>query len=81
MPPLHCISCANTSLSRIDKEEMAEEMAQRLRALAALPEVLSSIPSNHMVAHNHLIYNEIWCFLLACRNTCRQNTVYIINKS
>jgi hypothetical protein len=28
-------------------------MAQRLRALAALPEVLSSIPSN-MVAHNHL---------------------------
>jgi hypothetical protein len=30
------------------------EMAQRLRALTALPEVLSSIPSNHMVAHNHL---------------------------
>jgi hypothetical protein len=32
----------------------AGKMAQRLRALAALPEVLSSIPSNHMVAHNHL---------------------------
>jgi hypothetical protein len=32
----------------------AGEMAQRLRALAALPEVLSSIPSNHIVAHNHL---------------------------
>jgi hypothetical protein len=31
----------------------AEEMAQSLRALSALPEVLSSIPSNHMVAHNH----------------------------
>ena len=30
------------------------DMAQRLRALTALPEVLSSIPSNHMVAHNHL---------------------------
>ena len=30
------------------------EIAQRLRALTALPEVLSSIPSNHMVAHNHL---------------------------
>jgi len=29
-------------------------MAQGLRALAALPEVLSSNPSNHMVAHNHL---------------------------
>jgi hypothetical protein len=32
----------------------AGEMAQRLRALTALPEVLSSVPSNHMVAHNHL---------------------------
>jgi hypothetical protein len=32
----------------------AGEMAQRLRTLIALPEVLSSIPSNHMVAHNHL---------------------------
>jgi hypothetical protein len=32
----------------------AGEMAQQLRALTALPEVLSSIPSNHMVAHNHL---------------------------
>jgi hypothetical protein len=32
----------------------AGEMAQWLRELAALPAVLSSIPSNHMVAHNHL---------------------------
>ena len=32
----------------------AGAMAQRLRALAALPEVLSSNPSNHVVAHNHL---------------------------
>jgi hypothetical protein len=30
------------------------DVAQRLRALAALPEVLNSIPSNYMVAHNHL---------------------------
>jgi hypothetical protein len=29
-------------------------MAQRLRVPTALPEVLNSIPSNHMVAHNHL---------------------------
>jgi hypothetical protein len=29
----------------------AREMAQRFRALIALPEVLSSIPSNHMVAY------------------------------
>jgi hypothetical protein len=32
----------------------AGEMAQWLRALTALPKILSSIPSNHMVAHNHL---------------------------
>jgi hypothetical protein len=32
----------------------AGEMAQRLRALNALTEALSTIPSNHMVAHNHL---------------------------
>ena len=32
----------------------AVEMAQSLRALTVLSEVLSSIPSNHMVAHNHL---------------------------
>jgi len=33
-------------------EDMAQagEMAQWLRALTALPEVLSSNPSNHMVA-------------------------------
>jgi hypothetical protein len=32
----------------------AGEMAQWLRALTALLKVLSSIPSNHMVAYNHL---------------------------
>jgi hypothetical protein len=37
-----------------NKLQGAGEMAQRLRALTALPKVLSSIPSNHMVAHNHL---------------------------
>jgi hypothetical protein len=31
----------------------AAEMAQRLRALTDLPKVLSTNPSNHMVAHNH----------------------------
>jgi hypothetical protein len=31
----------------------ADEIAQRVRALTALPKVLSSNPSNHMVAHNH----------------------------
>jgi hypothetical protein len=32
----------------------AGEMTQWLRGLTALPKVLSSNPSNHMVAHNHL---------------------------
>jgi hypothetical protein len=32
----------------------AGEMAQRLRALTALPEVMRSNSSNHMVAHKHL---------------------------
>jgi hypothetical protein len=36
------------------KIEGAGEMAQQLRPLTALPEVLSSIPNNHMVAHSHL---------------------------
>ena len=31
----------------------AGEVAQRLRASTAFPQVLSSNPSNHMVAHNH----------------------------
>jgi hypothetical protein len=34
-------------------------MDQQLRALTALPEVLSSIPSNHMVAHNHLEWDPM----------------------
>jgi hypothetical protein len=32
----------------------AREMAQLLRVLTALPEVLSSIPSNYMVGHKDL---------------------------
>jgi hypothetical protein len=32
---------------------MAGEMTQRVRELTALLKVLSSNPSNHMVAHNH----------------------------
>jgi hypothetical protein len=50
----------NISFSEFLKKQMkknvrgAGEMAQRLRALTALPEVLSSIPSNYIVAHDHL---------------------------
>jgi len=40
-------------------ETRAGEMAQQLRALTALPEVLSSNPSNHMVARNHLKWDPI----------------------
>jgi hypothetical protein len=38
----------------LNKNVGAGEIAQQLRALTALPEALSSIPSNHMMAHNHL---------------------------
>ena len=35
-------------------------MAQWLKALAALPKVLSSKgPSNHMVAHSHLYWDPV----------------------
>ena len=34
-------------------------MAQPLRELSAVPEVLSSISSNFMVAHNHLYWDPI----------------------
>jgi hypothetical protein len=37
----------------------AREMAQWLRASAALPEVLSSILTNHMVAHSHLYWDPM----------------------
>jgi hypothetical protein len=40
----------------------AGEMTQRLRALTMLPEVLSSIPSNHTMPHNHRIrYPPLVC--------------------
>jgi hypothetical protein len=34
-------------------------MAWQLRAPTTLPEVLNSIPSNHMVAHNHLQWDLV----------------------
>jgi hypothetical protein len=43
----------------------AGEMAQPLGALATLPEVLSSIPSSHMVRLT-TTFHQIWCPLLAC---------------
>ena len=42
----------NTVLKK--QTNSAGEMAQWLKALTALLEVLSSIPRNHLVAHNHL---------------------------
>jgi hypothetical protein len=49
----------NTQLKKLKKKEKEiqdrpGEMAQELRALTALPEILSSIPSDHMIAHNCL---------------------------
>jgi hypothetical protein len=45
------------------------EMPQRLRALAVLPEVLSSFPRTHMVAHNHPYWDMMSSS--ACRRTSR----------
>jgi hypothetical protein len=38
-------------------------MAQRLRALTALPKVLSSNPSNHTVAHNCLYSYSVLIYI------------------
>ena len=43
-----------SSLASVNTSGRAGEMAQWVRALTALLKVLSSNPSNHMVAHNHL---------------------------
>jgi hypothetical protein len=40
-------------ISEISISNWAVEMAQRLRALTAIPEALNLNPSNHVVAHNH----------------------------
>jgi hypothetical protein len=48
-------------------------MAQQVRVLTALPKVLSSNPSNHMVAHNHP--------LLVVHLTATVYLLIIINKS
>jgi hypothetical protein len=46
------ITSSNFSLIKIIGKWRAEEMPQRLKALASLPEDLSSIHSTHMVTHN-----------------------------
>jgi hypothetical protein len=38
-------------------------MAQRVRALTALPKVLSSNPSNHMVAHKYLYSYSVFIYI------------------
>jgi hypothetical protein len=60
-------------LRRLSQEDLkvpgqAGEMAPWLRALTTLPEVWSSIPSNHMVAHN-LSVMGIRCLLLVYLKT------------
>jgi hypothetical protein len=50
---MYCVACVFLVSVEVRGRE-AGEMAQWLRTLTAIPKVLSSIPSNHMVAHNHL---------------------------
>jgi hypothetical protein len=47
--PLEQLMC----FSKLEVTSGAGEMTQWLRAPTDLPKVLSSNPSNHMVAHNH----------------------------
>jgi hypothetical protein len=47
-------SLSNDEVKELRSTRRAGEMAQRLRALSALSEILRSIPSNHIT-----IYNEI----------------------
>jgi hypothetical protein len=49
-----CMPGGNILIFLLKIHMWAGEMAQWLRALTALLEVLSSNPSNHMVAHNRL---------------------------
>jgi hypothetical protein len=53
----------NYSLTLIRNNVGAGEVPQWLRALAALPEVLSSIPSKHTVAHRVLSFSHV---LICC---------------
>jgi hypothetical protein len=45
------------------KKDRAGEMAQRVRVLTPLPKVLSSIPSNHMMAQLPVMRFDalFWC--------------------
>ena len=62
---------------------MSRELAQGLRALAALLEDMGSIPTAHMVADPGLQFQETDALFwhpqapstqVMCRHTCRQNT-------
>ena len=48
-----CLYSQHGEVKYKNQKLRAGEMAQQVRALTVLPKVLSSNPSNHMVAHNH----------------------------
>ena len=53
-PHTHAVEPGHTNTVNVITNAEASEMAQRLKAGTALPEVLSPIPSIHMVVPNHL---------------------------
>ena len=53
-------------------------MAWWLGTLTALPDILSSIPSNHMVTHNHLKSDQI--HLLVCLIQLQCTYIHKVNK-
>jgi hypothetical protein len=60
----------------------AGEMAQQLKAPSALPEVLSSIPSNYMMSQHHLQYELDLMFSSDMQvNTQIEHYIHKIKKS
>jgi hypothetical protein len=56
-PGVHCFLNINIGARETTVKSVlsgAGEMSQGVRAMTALLKILSSNPSNHMVAHNHL---------------------------
>ena len=56
-----------------ESKNRVREMAQQLRALAALAEDLGSVPSTHTVVHNHLKLH-FWGNMVSCSDFCEHQT-------
>jgi hypothetical protein len=64
---------AGQALYRLSCSFKAGEMAQLLRALTALLEVLSSNPSNHMMTHDYLYSYSILIYIKSINQSINQS--------